>query len=102
MTRDHGRHRRGELLAAFPGEMNAARVMQSRRFCGVAQYGGQYLVVGGPMDSVEGNWRLAFPVLIEQAHWWYNSEEYRAQGTAAGRYERSRCFHGWRGDLGQS
>jgi len=41
----------------------------------VAQYGGKYLVIGGPIDSVEGTWRPAFPVLIEHAHGWYNSED---------------------------
>jgi hypothetical protein len=39
-------------------------------------------LVGGQMDAVEGSWRPAFPVLIEfpsleQAHRWYDSEEYR-------------------------
>ena len=48
----------------------------------VAQSGRKYLVIGGSIDSVEGTWRPAFPVLIEfpsleQAHRWYNSEEYR-------------------------
>ena len=48
----------------------------------VEQYGGRYLTVGGKVEVVEGNWRPAFPVLIEfpsleQAHRWYDSEEYR-------------------------
>lgn len=48
----------------------------------VEQYGGTYLTVGGRCDVVEGQWRPAFPVLIEfpsleQAHRWYDSEEYR-------------------------
>jgi len=55
---------------------------RNRIFPVVAQYGGKYLVIGGPLDAVEGSWRPAFPVLIEfpsleQAHRWYNSEEYR-------------------------
>jgi uncharacterized protein (DUF1330 family) len=48
----------------------------------VERYGGRYLTVGGRCDVVEGQWRPVFPVLIEfpsleQAHLWYNSEEYR-------------------------
>lgn len=49
----------------------------------VAQYQGRYLVIGGRVDLVEGVWRPTFPVMIEfptleQAHRWYESEEYRA------------------------
>lgn len=48
----------------------------------VERYGGRYLTVGGQCDVVEGEWRPVFPVLIEfpsleQAHRWYNAEEYR-------------------------
>jgi uncharacterized protein (DUF1330 family) len=48
----------------------------------VELYGGRYLTVGGRCDVVEGEWSPAFPVLIEfpsleQAHRWYDSEEYR-------------------------
>lgn len=48
----------------------------------VERYGGRYLTVGGRSDVVEGEWRPAFPVLIEfpgleRAHEWYDSEEYR-------------------------
>jgi len=48
----------------------------------VEQYGGRYLAVGGKCDVVEGDWRPVFPVIIEfpsleQAHLWYNSEDYR-------------------------
>ena len=48
----------------------------------VEQYGGRYVVKGGEMEVVEGDWRpvrlvvLEFPNL-EQARQWYNSEEYR-------------------------
>ena len=47
----------------------------------VEHYGGRYLTVGGRCDVVEGEWRPVFPVLIEfpsleQAHRWYDSEEY--------------------------
>jgi uncharacterized protein (DUF1330 family) len=48
----------------------------------VERYGGRYLTVGGRSDIVEGQWRPVFPVLIEfpsldEAHRWYDSEEYR-------------------------
>jgi uncharacterized protein (DUF1330 family) len=48
----------------------------------VEKFGGRYLVRGGPFDVVEGDWRPVFPVLIEfpsmdEAHRWYNSEDYR-------------------------
>ena len=51
-------------------------------FSTVEQYGGRYLTVGGRCDVVEGQWRPVFPVLVEfpsleQAHRWYDSEEYR-------------------------
>jgi uncharacterized protein (DUF1330 family) len=51
-------------------------------FATVEKYGGRYLVLGGKFDVVEGNWRPAFPVLLEfpsleQAHRWYGSTEYR-------------------------
>ena len=48
----------------------------------VEKYGGRYLIVGGPCDGAEGNWKATFPVLIEfpsmaQARRWYDSEDYR-------------------------
>ncbi len=48
----------------------------------VAQFGGRYLVLGGPFEVIEGDWRPVFPVIIEfasleQAHRWFASEEYR-------------------------
>jgi len=48
----------------------------------VERHGGRYLTVGGKCDVVEGEWRPVFPVLIEfpsleQAHAWYDAEEYR-------------------------
>ena len=48
----------------------------------VTQYKGQYVVLGGECQPIEGNWQPVTPVLIrfpslEQAHKWYNSEEYR-------------------------
>ena len=52
----------------------------------VAQYGGRYLVIGGKVDLVEGLWRPTYPVMLEfptleQAHRWYDSDEYRELKT---------------------
>jgi len=47
----------------------------------IAQYGGRYLVRGGPIEQLEGNWSpralviVEFPD-IEQAKAWYRSPEY--------------------------
>lgn len=48
----------------------------------VSQYHGRYIVIGGPVDLLEGAHKPIFPVIIEfpslaQAHRWYESEEYR-------------------------
>ena len=48
----------------------------------VDRYDGRYVVLGGHMVVVEGDWRPVFPVIIEflsleQAHRWYDSDEYR-------------------------
>lgn len=60
----------------------------------VQRYGGRYVVLGGKVELVEGAWKPTFPVMIEfptleQAHRWYNSEEYRELKTlrlSAGRF----------------
>ena len=49
----------------------------------VEQYGGKFLVRGGQVQALEGDWKpkrivvTEFPS-IEQARRWYDSEEYRA------------------------
>ena len=48
----------------------------------VTRYGGRYVVLGGKVDIMEGQWRPTFPVLIEfpsidRAHEWYASDEYK-------------------------
>ena len=49
----------------------------------VEKYGGKFLVRGGQMQTLEGDWNpkrivvTEFPS-IEQARQWYDSEEYRA------------------------
>ncbi len=47
----------------------------------VARYGGKYRVVGGTSTVHEGQWKPAYPVLIEfdtleQAEAWYRSDDY--------------------------
>ena len=48
----------------------------------IQHYGGRYVVRGGAVETLEGDWQpkrvvvLEFPRL-EQAKRWYNSEEYR-------------------------
>ena len=48
----------------------------------VESFGGRYVVVGGPVQVVEGSYQPVFPVMIEfaslaEARRWYDSEEYR-------------------------
>jgi uncharacterized protein (DUF1330 family) len=48
----------------------------------VERYGGRYIVRGGQLEALEGNWQprrltiLEFPT-AEQARAWWSSEEYR-------------------------
>jgi uncharacterized protein (DUF1330 family) len=48
----------------------------------VEAYGGEYVVVGGPWQVVEGGWRPTYPVVIvfpsmDAATAWYDSDDYR-------------------------
>lgn len=48
----------------------------------VANFSGRYVVIGGPVQVVEGSYQPVFPVMIEfpsmtDARRWYDSEEYR-------------------------
>lgn len=65
-------------------EVTDPEKMESYRaavFATVEKYGGRYVVIGGPIDVVEGHWRPAFPVMLEfpalpDARRWYDSPEY--------------------------
>jgi len=63
---------------------NEARMEEYRKGVSsvVEKFGGRYLVVGGPAEVVEGDWKPVFPVLLEfpsmdAARRWYNSEDYK-------------------------
>jgi uncharacterized protein (DUF1330 family) len=48
----------------------------------VEKFGGRYIVIGGPVQVLEGSYQPVFPVMIEfpgiaDARCWYDSEEYR-------------------------
>ncbi|WP_172435841.1 DUF1330 domain-containing protein [Sediminicola luteus] len=48
----------------------------------VEKYGGEYVVAGDNIQTIEGNWNPSFLVMIkfpsmEHANNWYNSEAYR-------------------------
>ena len=47
----------------------------------VENFGGRYVVIGGPFEVVEGSYQPVFPVMIQfpnidDARRWYNSDEY--------------------------
>ncbi len=61
----------------------------------IARYGGRYVVRGGAVVPLEGDWKperlvvLEFPSL-EQARRWYDREEYRAPQAMRFRCARTR------------
>ena len=62
---------------------DALQTYRSRAAASIAQYGGRYLVRGGQVETLEGEWHptplivVEFPD-IEQARRWYASAEYAA------------------------
>jgi uncharacterized protein (DUF1330 family) len=64
----------------------AVRTYRTRAAASIAQYGGRYLVRGGPIETLEGGWTprniivVEFPD-VERARAWYRSAEY-AQALA--------------------
>lgn len=55
---------------------------KNKVFSVVEKFGGKYIVAGGEMELIEGDWNPHFIVMIkfpsyEQAKKWYNSTEYR-------------------------
>ena len=54
---------------------------RSKVLATVDKYEGRYLLIGGPLKLIAGNWKPTFPVIIEfptqaQAYQWYDSKEY--------------------------
>jgi uncharacterized protein (DUF1330 family) len=71
---------------------------RSRAQASIAKYGGRYIVRGGPVSVVEGDWTpqslviLEFPDM-EQARAWYASPEYaRALAVRDGALRRRLIF----------
>ena len=64
-------------------DQDAFQTYRSRAAASIAHYGGSYLVRGGQVDTLEGEWHptplivVEFPD-IEQARRWYASAEYAA------------------------
>ena len=62
-------------------DADAFQIYRSRAAASIARYGGRYLVRGGPIEQLEGNWApraiivVEFPD-IERARTWYRSPEY--------------------------
>ena len=61
---------------------NALEVYVEKVTATVEAHGGEYVVIGGPWEVVEGDWNPTYPVLIvfpsmDAAHAWYDSPEYR-------------------------
>jgi uncharacterized protein (DUF1330 family) len=63
----------------------------------IAKYGGRYVVRGGAVQPLEGNWSpsrvvvLEFPSM-EQARRWYDCEEYRGPKAIRFRAARTRAI----------
>jgi uncharacterized protein (DUF1330 family) len=78
---------RGELVPAYLisdvsiRDNQAFQVYRTRAAASIAKYGGRYLVRGGAIEPLEGNWSprtiivVEFPD-IERARAWYRSPEY--------------------------
>jgi uncharacterized protein (DUF1330 family) len=90
----------------------AAATYRSRAADSIETYGGRYVVRGGAVDAVEGNWTPANIVVVEfpsmaRARDWYASSEYgealKVRDAAlkrrlifvggGGRLERNPCFN---------
>jgi uncharacterized protein (DUF1330 family) len=60
---------------------DAFETYRTRAAASIAQYGGRYLVRGGDIEALEGNWQPRAIVIVEfpdaeRARAWYRSPEY--------------------------
>jgi uncharacterized protein (DUF1330 family) len=64
-------------------DQETIEIYRTRAAASIAQHGGRYLVRGGEVETLEGNWKpgplivVEFPD-IETARRWYRSKEYAA------------------------
>jgi uncharacterized protein (DUF1330 family) len=59
----------------------AFEIYRTRAAASIAQYGGRYLVRGGPIERLEGGWAPRTVIVVEfsdvgRARTWYRSPEY--------------------------
>ncbi len=62
-------------------DAQAFQTYRTRAAASIAHYGGHYLVRGGPIEKLEGDWSPRAVVIVEfpdleQARAWYRSPEY--------------------------
>jgi len=62
-------------------DADAFQTYRTRAAASIEKYGGRYLVRGGPIERLEGNWSPATIVVVEfpdaeQVRRWYASPEY--------------------------
>ncbi len=62
-------------------DAQAFQTYRTRAAASIAHYGGHYLVRGGPIEKLEGDWSPRAVVIVEfpdleQARAWYRSREY--------------------------
>lgn len=62
-------------------DAEAFQTYRTRAAASIAQYGGRYLVRGGPIEQLEGDWSPRAIVIVEfpdleRARAWYRSPEY--------------------------
>jgi uncharacterized protein (DUF1330 family) len=62
-------------------DADALETYRTRAAASIARHGGRYLVRGGPISALEGNWNPRMIVVVEfpdveRARAWYRSPEY--------------------------
>ncbi|TIS54448.1 DUF1330 domain-containing protein [Mesorhizobium sp.] len=64
-------------------DAEAIEAYRTRAAASIAQHGGRYLVRGGQVETLEGNWNPGLLIVVEfpdmeRARRWYGSAEYAA------------------------